>query len=57
MNPFCQPAEHLSRGPSSRARWPPPAAALLLANFGGLFDSQTIAAEVSKKASTASCCG
>ena len=46
---LCRPAEHLSppRLPQGR-RWPPPAA-LAVANWGGLFHSQTIAAEAAKQ--------
>jgi hypothetical protein len=49
MNPFCNPAEHMGRRTFLKGTLAT-AGGAALANFGSLFDSQSIAAEVKKKA-------
>src|SRR5437016_2271649 len=49
MNPLCKPAEHLSRRAFLKGTLAT-AGGAAVANFGSLFDSHTIAAEVGKKA-------
>src|SRR5262245_13446709 len=49
MKPFCNPVEHLSRRVFLKGSLAT-AGGAALANFGSLFNSQTIAAEVNKKA-------
>jgi hypothetical protein len=48
MNPFCKPAEHLSRRAFLKGTLTT-ASGLAVANWGGLFNSQTIAAEARKQ--------
>jgi hypothetical protein len=48
MNPFCKPAEHLGRRAFLKGTLTT-ASGLAVANWGGLFNSQTIAAEARKQ--------
>ena len=48
MNPFCKPAEHRGRRAFLKGTLTT-ASGLAVANWGGLFNSQTIAAEVRKQ--------